>query len=126
LYPCHSYGTVVSTVGFRSKPLVVLSILLVLAGAMGGWHAPDDRDDNSAVSQHHHTNHNERFSTASDPIAPEHCAFCHWLRTLGNGAPVSVQVAASQPARLIGRLAVLEHVQAGDSLILPSRAPPLA
>jgi hypothetical protein len=117
---------VTSTVRFRSKPLVALSILLILAGAMGGWHAPDDRDDDIAVSQHHHTNHDERFSTASDPVAPEHCAFCHWLRTLGNGAPASGQVAAAQSARLIGRFAVLEHAQAGDLLILPSRAPPLA
>ncbi len=114
-----------TTVPFRSKLLAALSILLVLAGAMGAWHAPDDRDDDAVLLVHHHTDHDERFTECSDPVAPEHCALCHSLRTLGNGAPVAVQIANAAPPSLIGRFAFLEHVQAGDRLALPSRAPPL-
>jgi len=116
-----SYG--VSTVRFRSKPLVALSILLTLVGAMGGWHAPDDRDDESVQVVHHHTNHNERFTTAAEP-APEHCAFCHYLRNFGNGAPVAVQVVAGASPSLFRQFSVLEHVHDSALLVLPSRAPP--
>lgn len=116
------YG--VSTVRFRSKPLVALTILLTLIGAMGGWHAPDDRDDEAAPVVHHHTNHNERFSTAADP-APEHCAFCHYLRNFGNGAPVAVQAIAATSQSVVRQFAGVEHVHAGTLLVLPSRGPPL-
>lgn len=109
---------------FRSKPLIALSILLTLAGAMGGWHAPDDRDDEAVPLVHHHNQHNERFTTAAAP-APEHCAFCHWLRTFGNGKPVAVQILAATPPRLIRSLAVLEHGHSSTLLVLPSRAPPV-
>lgn len=121
--PLLGYGVI--TVRFRSKPLVALSVLLVLAGAMGAWHAPDDRDDESLILVHHHSNHDERF-TAAHHVNPTHCALCHSLRTLGNGAPVAMQIANAAPPSPIGRVAVLEHVQAGDRLALPSRAPPLA
>jgi hypothetical protein len=112
-------------VRFRSKPLVALSILLILAGAMGGWHDPDDRDDESVTVVHHHTNHDERFTT-SHQVAPDHCAFCHWLRTLGDGAPVAVQLASAESLSLVGSFAFVGHVQAGNRLALPARAPPLA
>jgi len=118
------YG--VCKVRFRSKPLAALSILLILAGAMGSWHDPDDRDGDSTSVVHHHTNHDERFTPATHPEAPAHCAFCHWLRSLSNGAPVMVQAVSSATPSLIRPLAVLEYVQAGDRLALPSRAPPLA
>jgi hypothetical protein len=110
---------------FRSKPLVALTILLTLAGAMGGWHAPDDRDGETVVTEHHHTNHNERFTTASDDVAPEHCAICHWLRTFGNGAPVAVQLVAGASPNLVRPFAILEHVHSSARLVLPSRAPPV-
>ena len=118
------YG--VCKVRFRSKPLAALSILLILAGALGSWHDPDDRDGDSAPVAHHHTNHDERFTPATHPEAPAHCAFCHWLRSLGNGAPVTVQAVSSAPPSLVRPLAVLEDVQTRDRLALPSRAPPLA
>jgi len=113
-------------VRFRSTPLAALSILLILAGAMGSWHEPDDRDGESTPVIHHHTNHDERFTPATHPAAPAHCAFCHWLRSLGNGAPVTVQALSSASPQLVRPLAVLEYVQTRDRLALPSRAPPLA
>jgi hypothetical protein len=124
LYPRPRYGTVDGTVRFRSKPLVALTILLTLVGAMGGWHAPDDRDDDAVPLVHHHTQHNERFTTAADP-APEHCAFCHFLRTFGNGKPATMQVAAAAAPRLIRQFAFLEHAHSSARLVLPSRAPPV-
>jgi hypothetical protein len=124
LFPPAPYATVDSTVRFRSKPLAALSILLTLAGAMGGWHAPDDRDEDSIQLVHHHTNHNERFTTAADP-APEHCAFCHFLRTFGNGKPATMQVVAVASLTLTRQFAVPEHVHDSARLVLPSRAPPV-
>jgi hypothetical protein len=111
-------------VRFRSKPLVALTILLTLVGAMGGWHAPDDRDDDAVPVVHHHTQHNERFTTAAEP-APEHCAFCHYLRNFGNGAPVAVQVVDAASPSLVRPLAAREHVRNSTLLVLPSRAPPV-
>jgi hypothetical protein len=124
LYPHPSYVTVDSTVRFRSKPLVALTILLTLVGAMGGWHAPDDRDDDAVQLVHHHSQHNERFTTAADP-APEHCAFCHFLRTFGNGKPASVQAVARASQNVSRLFAVPEHVYDSALLVLPSRAPPV-
>jgi hypothetical protein len=113
-------------VRFRSKPLVALSIVLVLASALGGWHAPDDSDEFAAPAVHHHADHDARVSTTTHPTAPEHCAFCHWLRALGNGAPVATQVFAAQSVQFIRAGAFAGRVRATSRLALPSRAPPLA
>ncbi|HEX8030828.1 MAG TPA: hypothetical protein VF491_20290 [Vicinamibacterales bacterium] len=111
---------------FRSKPLAALSVLLILAGALGSWHAPDDRDGESTPAVHHHTNHDERFTPPTHPEAPAHCAFCHWLRSLSDGAPVTLQALASEAPTLVQRIPVLAHVRTSDRLALPSRAPPRA
>ena len=110
---------------FRSKPLIALSIVLVLVGALGGWHAPDDSDDYSSTAAHQHTDHDARFTTPTEPISPEHCVFCHWLRALGNGAPIATQLFAAEAAQFIlgGELDSL--VRTTSRLALPSRAPPL-
>ncbi|HUQ89635.1 MAG TPA: hypothetical protein VM096_18880 [Vicinamibacterales bacterium] len=109
---------------FRSIPLIALSIVLVLAGALGGWHAPDDLDD-YAPQAHQHTDHDARFAAPTTPASPEHCVFCHWLRALGNGAPLATQVFAAEAIHVnpIGELDGL--VRATSRLALPSRAPPL-
>jgi hypothetical protein len=112
-------------VRFRSKPLAALSILLVLVGTLAGWHAPDDSDDYAAPALHHHADHNARFATPTHPITPEHCVFCHWLRALGNGAPVATQRFHSQRTQFI-RLGDRDaFVRTAALLALPSRAPPL-
>ena len=112
--------------GFRSKPLVALSIVLVLASALGGWHAPDDNDDYPAPAVHQHADHDARFGSATSPTAPEHCAFCHWLRAFGNGAPVATPLIAAEPVQYI-RIGTLDGiVRTTERLALPSRAPPLA
>ena len=117
------YG--VGTLRFRSKPLIALSIVLVLASALGGWHAPDDSDGYAAPAVHQHIDHNARFATPAPPAGPEHCVFCHWLRALGSGAPVAMQVFAAEPHQFI-RAGVLDGVLRTTSrLALPSRAPPL-
>ena len=117
--------TVVGTLRFRSKPIIALSIVLVLAGALGGWHAPDDSDEYAAPAVHQHTDHNARFTTPTEPTSPEHCVFCHWLRALGNGAPVPTQVLAAQSVQFIRVGALAGRVRATSRLALPSRAPPL-
>lgn len=116
----------IPTLRFRSTPLIALSIILVLAGALGSWHAPDDNDDyQAAPAIHHHADHNASF-TAPQPTSPEHCLFCHWLRALGNGAPVATQRFAAERFQFT---AVAERdglVRITARLALPSRAPPLA
>lgn len=115
---------VIGTLRFRSKPLVALSIVLVLSSALGGWHAPDDRDEYAVPAVHQHTDHNARFA-APTPPAPEHCVFCHWLRALGNGAPVAAQRFAAQPIQFIRAGELDGFVRTTSRLALPSRAPPL-
>ena len=125
LSPAPGSATVVGTLRFRSKPLVALSIVLVLTGSLGAWHAPDDSDAYAALAVHQHTDHNARFATQTQPAAPEHCVFCHWFRGLGNGAPVATQLFAAEaiPFILIGELD--GFIRTSSRLALPSRAPPL-
>jgi len=110
---------------FRSKPLAALSIVLVLASALGGWHAPDDRDEYATPAVHQHADHDARFAAPTQPTAPEHCALCHWLRALGNGAPVATQAFAVESAQFIRVGAVVGRVRTTTQFALPSRAPPL-
>lgn len=111
--------------GFRSKPLVALSIVLVLAGSLGAWHAPDDRDEHAALAVHQHTDHDARFTSQTQPTAPEHCVFCHWFRGLGNGAPAATQLISATAVRFI-RVGHLDgFIRTTSRLALPSRAPPL-
>jgi len=111
---------------FRSKPLAALSIVLVLASALGGWHAPDDRDEYALPAVHQHADHDARFAVQTQPTAPEHCALCHWLRAMGNGAPVATQVFAAEPVQFIRIHALAGRVRSTSQLCLPCRAPPLA
>ena len=113
------------TLRFRSKPLVALSIVLVLASALGGWHAPDDSDEYAVSAVHHHADHDARFATPTQPTAPEHCALCHWLRALGNGAPAATQLFAAETVRFIRVGELDSFVPTASRLALPSRAPPL-
>ena len=110
---------------FRSKPLAALSIVLVLASALGGWHAPDDSDDYAAPTVHQHADHDARFESPPSPTAPEHCPSCHWLRAFGNGAPAATELLAAEPVRYI-RIGTLDGiVRTTERLALPSGAPPL-
>lgn len=113
-------------VHFRSKPLIALSIVLVLATALGSWHAPDDSDDYSAPAVHKHADHDARFTDATQPTAPDHCAFCHWLRAFGNGAPGATQLFAAQPIQFVRLADVAARLHTTARLALPARAPPLA
>jgi hypothetical protein len=111
---------------FRSKPIVALSIVLVLASALGGWHAPDDVDDFAAQTTGQRTHHDARVTTETQPTAPEHCALCHWLQALGKAAPVSPQLLPRESFERVRAGILLEHVRTADRLALPSRAPPPA
>jgi len=110
---------------FRSKPFIALSIVLVLASALGGWHAPEDTDEYAVPAVHHHADHDARLSTASQPTAPEHCALCHWLRAFGNGAPASTPLFGAVPIEVDRVGALADFVRTTTRLALPSRAPPL-
>lgn len=110
---------------FRSKPLAAFSIVLVLVGTLGGWHAPDDRDDDAVPVVHQHADHDARFETAAPPSGPDHCALCHWLRAVGKGAPIATQLFAAEATQLT-RVGTLDGFAVTTSrLALPSRAPPL-
>jgi len=110
---------------FRSRPLVALSIVLILTGASGAWHQPDDRDEPARVV-HQPGHHDERIGDAKPAGAPEHCALCHWLRAFGNSAPATKAFVAPV---VVGRLlssAIAEAVHSTDCLVRSSRGPPLA
>ena len=111
---------------FRSKPVAALSIVLVLVGALGGWHTPDDVDDYALPAAHQRTNHDAKVAPQTQRIAPEHCALCHWLQALGKAAPAAPQVLAFNSVELVRAGALFERVRTADRLALPSRAPPLA
>ena len=114
------------TLRFRSKPLAALSIVLVLVGALGGWHTPDDVDDYALPPSHQATDHDATINSPSQRTAPEHCALCHWLQALGKAAPAAPQVITGGASQVIHAAALFERVRTADRLALPSRAPPLA
>jgi hypothetical protein len=116
----------IDTLRFRSKPIVALSIVLVLASALGGWHAPDDVDDFGTQTTQQRTNHDARVTTETRPTAPEHCALCHWLQALSKAAPVSPQQLARESFELVHAGVPVERARTADRLAVPSRAPPLA
>ena len=111
---------------FRSTPLVALSIVLVLASALGGWHAPDDTDDFAPSKTYQRTNHDARVTAATQPTAPEHCALCHWLQALGKAAPVSPQVLPRESFERVRAGVHVDYVRTASRTAVPSRAPPLA
>jgi hypothetical protein len=113
-------------VRFRSTPFVALMLLLTLSGAMGSWHAQDDYDGDAAFLAHDHTAHHERFTAPARQSAPEHCAFCHWLRAFGTGAPAALQRLTVAPASVVTRATAVTRVRMLARLSLPSRAPPRA
>jgi hypothetical protein len=116
----------IDTLRFRSKPIVALSIILVLASALGGWHALDDVDDFATQTSHQRTDHDARVTTETRPTAPEHCALCHWLQALGKAAPVSPQLLARDSFEFVHAGIPVERARTADRLAIPSRAPPLA
>ena len=111
---------------FRSKPFAALMLLLTLSGALGSWHEQDDYDGDAVLFSHDHSAHHERFTTAASQSAPEHCAFCHWLRAFGTGAPAALHRVIAAPTSLVARVATEERVPTLARLSLPSRAPPRA
>ena len=114
-------------VRFRSKPVVALSIVLVLAGTLGGWHTPDDvSDEYGAPATHLRTNHDAHLTTLAHRAAPEHCGLCHWLQAFGNAAPPAAQAIAPELSQVIRAGALLKHIRSADRLAVSSCAPPLA
>ena len=110
---------------FRSKPVVVLSIVLVLASALGGWHAPDDVDEFALPTTHQRSDRDARWTSETPRTAPEHCALCHWLQALGKAAPVSPQALPRESSERVRAWAHVEHFHAIFRIALPSRAPPI-
>jgi hypothetical protein len=114
-------------VRFRSKPVVALSIVLVLAGALGGWHTPDDvSDEYGALTTHLRTGHDAHLTTLAHRAAPEHCGLCHWLQAFGKAAPPAAQAIATESSQVIRAGALRNHIRSADRLVVSSRAPPLA
>ena len=115
------------TVRFRSTPVAVLSIVLVLASALGGWHTPDDLDEYVTPAAYGSANHHDAYVSAGAPRpASEHCALCHWLQAMAKAAPVPTEVFAGESFQLIRLGAHRERVRTAARHALSSRAPPLA
>jgi hypothetical protein len=112
--------------GLRSKPLVALSIVLVLAGALGGWHPTDDVDEYVPAALSERTSHQALLTTPTHSIAPEHCALCHWLQAMGKAAPVAKQLLANQSFQFVQAASFVERIRTTSQLALPARAPPLS
>ena len=83
-----------SGVKSRSTPLAWLFIVITLLGPSNSWHAYDDDPDCAGPVAHDHSQHHARFRVPATSSAPEHCAFCHWLRAFGAG---QAEQSARQP-----------------------------
>jgi len=109
--------------GGLAAPLAMVIATMVALGSLDWWHADDE--DGAPVPFHDHSAHNPAFAAEpSASHAPEHCALCHWLRTLGNGlgsvAQYRVASTKGQPVRHVFGSRTTQLV----GTILPARAPP--
>ena len=107
----------------RATALLVAALLVLGATNWGhtGW--DDDACDPTPV---HHDHNAHRFQNGKLPLspAPEHCLFCHSLRSLGHGL-----IAAHMP---VESRTVAVGVRLSDAVLTsrlldpnaPSRAPP--
>jgi hypothetical protein len=102
-----------------------VAVVLLLAALHGLPHlAPDDAlcaPTATFAAEHDETQHGLR---AAAPLDQEHCAVCHWLRSLrAPGAALAVAVARVTPPTLVARSAAsLHRAPVRDGL--PARAPP--
>jgi hypothetical protein len=96
-------------------------VLPLLAPAHSIWET--DRDCGPVLtSQDHQTTH---FESVVPPVTEEHCALCHWLRSIGGAAPRSTMVAVPGfEVRTASAAPQDQCPQAGPAPQQPSRAPP--
>jgi hypothetical protein len=104
--------------------LVTFSSVFALPFTAGSHLLIDDDPgcgDEALVSLHPFT----QFESVSPPLVPEHCALCHWLRTL-SGAQVSAVVSVALPVDLHAAVSLLKSSRARSHVAgRSSRGPPL-
>ncbi|HVZ21659.1 MAG TPA: hypothetical protein VG871_11380 [Vicinamibacterales bacterium] len=107
-----------------TRVIVWMLAAVVCASTSGLGHTGWDDADGDPIAVHH--DHNaHRFKSGSLPAsAPDHCLFCHSLRTLGNGLVATHAMVPEGDDAAVARPAVT--VLAGRLLDprAPSRAPP--
>jgi hypothetical protein len=106
-----------------TTPLALVIATMVALGSFDWWH-PDD-DDGAPASFHDHNAHHPLFAaTRSTSRAPEHCALCHWLRTLSNGfgSVAQYRLASVKGGQVLH--AIDYRTTRLIVAILPARAPP--
>src|SRR5215218_1325882 len=110
----------------RSRLVALTLIVLTFLGTSGSWHVDDAADPDCAVQvvAHDHGHHDAQFAPPSTPSAPTHCAICHWLQTFRADAVRHARAATTPDLQIAGAVATSNHVQAGNRIALPSRAPP--
>lgn len=102
-----------------------ISVVLVLAAVSGLAHlAEDDAACLSAFEAFNHHDHSKHAIRPGEPLHQDHCAVCHWSRSLraprtapagwARHAPVSSVVHSLSPSPHVAP--VLDHT--------PARAPP--
>ena len=96
-------------------------VLPLLTPAHSIWET--DRDCGPVLtSEDHQTTH---FEGVLPPVTAEHCALCHWLRSVGGAAPRAAMVALPGfVVRIGGALPQDQYPLAGPVPQQPSRAPP--
>ena len=110
------------TAGFALGAFV-LALLLPSVTASHTWGDADLAGTEVGLFSGHPTT---QFEGARTPIGPEHCALCHWLRSLGSSIAARPQPAPSLAPSRPDRGAMTLSIAAvyGDGG--PARAPPSA
>ena len=104
-------------------PFAIAVAAMVVVGTVDWWHA-DDEDGAQPAFHDHSAHHPVLRPLRTAARAPDHCALCHWLRTLGNGfGSVSAYRLTSNKGRQIQQVV---SCRTSDlvAAILPARAPP--
>ena len=106
------------------KLLALLLASLVSIGAAGFGHSGWDDTACDPIPVHH--DHNaHRFQSGRLPAgAPDHCLFCHSLRSLGNGLVATQLVVGDESQTAAVRISTSSIVGCPLDSSAPSRAPP--
>ncbi len=99
----------------------VVTLVLPRLVVSHAWFDPDLSGADAGLFAGHPVT---QFEGVHAPVAPEHCALCHWLRSLSSSTNVLPAVLPAL-ARLAGpRTAATDAVAGTTSTRRPARAPP--
>ena len=108
----------------RVTALLTLANMLAVAAPVLREHAESWHDVCERTSALHNSANHRIGATEAQPPDGDHCAVCHWLRTLGSSRPAVGQAIPGLVAARVKTPYATAVLPAPERVASPSRAPP--